>query len=93
MTNRTTVATIVVDDSVCSVDVQKQQNNGTPHKKVVKQGNILKDSETSAAYCVVAVFGTCRFSCAVAFSIVHSVKITENAIVTDNDPDNAPLET
>jgi hypothetical protein len=58
MTNRTTVA-IVVDDSVCSVDVQKQQNNGTPHKKVVKQGNILKDSETSAAYCVVAVFGTC----------------------------------
>ncbi|MGB7956523.1 MAG: hypothetical protein WCF23_21325 [Candidatus Nitrosopolaris sp.] len=58
MTNRTIVA-IVVDDSVCSVDVQKQQINGTPHKKVVKQENILKDSETSAAYCVVAVSGTC----------------------------------
>jgi hypothetical protein len=58
MTNRTTVA-IVVDDSVCSVDVQKQENNGTLHKKAVKQGNILKDSETSAAYCVVAVSGTC----------------------------------
>ncbi|MDQ6864939.1 MAG: hypothetical protein M3044_14085 [Thermoproteota archaeon] len=41
MTNRTTVA-IVVDDSVCSVDVQKQENNGTPRKKVVKQGNILR---------------------------------------------------
>jgi hypothetical protein len=54
MTNRTTVA-IVVDDSVCSADVQKQENNGTPHKKVVKQGNILKDSETSGAYCVVAL--------------------------------------
>ena len=58
MTNRTTVA-IVVDDSVYSVDVQKLENNGTPHKKVVKQGNLLKDSETSAAYCVVAVSGTC----------------------------------
>ncbi|MRN41716.1 MAG: hypothetical protein FIO02_11850 [Nitrosopumilales archaeon] len=58
MTNRTTVA-IVVDDSVYSVDVQKLENNGTPHKKVVKQGNILKDSETSPANCVVAVFGTC----------------------------------
>ena len=58
MTDRTTVA-IVVDDSVYSVDVQKQENNGTPHKKVVKQGNLLKDSETSAAYCVVAVSGTC----------------------------------
>ena len=58
MTDRTTVA-IVVDDSVYSVDVQKLENNGTPHKKVVKQGNLLKDSETSAAYCVVAVSGTC----------------------------------
>jgi hypothetical protein len=58
MTNRTTVA-IVVGDSVYSVDVQKQQNNGTPHKKVVKLGNILKDSKTSAAYCVVAVSGMC----------------------------------
>ncbi|MGB7953067.1 MAG: hypothetical protein WCF23_03730 [Candidatus Nitrosopolaris sp.] len=58
MTNRTTVA-IVVDDGVCSVDVQKQENNGTPHKKVVKQGNILIDPETSAAYGVVAVSGTC----------------------------------
>lgn len=58
MTNRTTVA-IVVDDSVCSVDVQKQENNGTLHIKVIKQGNILKDAETSAVYGVVAVSGTC----------------------------------
>jgi hypothetical protein len=42
------------DGSVYSVDVQKQENNGTLHIKVVKQGNIHRD-----AYGVVALSGTC----------------------------------
>gem|GEM_PF-3160134 len=43
------------DGSVYSVDVQKQENSGTLHIKVVKHGNILKDAKTSAAYDLVDV--------------------------------------
>ncbi len=54
-----TISFPCTDGSVYSVDVQKQENSGTLHIKVVKQGNILKDAETSAAYGVVAISGTC----------------------------------
>jgi hypothetical protein len=48
----------VVDGSVYS-EVQKHENSGSLHTKVVKQGNILKDAETRAAYGGVAVSGRC----------------------------------
>jgi hypothetical protein len=47
------------DDGHYSVVVQKYDSNGTLHIKVVKEGNILKDGETDAAYGLVAVSGSC----------------------------------